>query len=178
VRGAVNLCIGGYVPGGAEAVGDNLLAYDIVCGDPSSSSYALSFSLQSTRKKAKVPVSSPPPNSIDSDVEAEETSDPHLSQSATDIGVQIKLPEGETEMTPRGLKGNTGKPATNEDVREAPVAPGIVLTPRIPSADVESRVVISTEADKEITIVEELSATGTGVATGKAKLTESQRMLK
>jgi len=81
-------------------------------------------------------------------------------------------------MTPRGLKGNTGEPATNEDVTEAPVAPGIVLTPRISVAAVESRVVISTEANKEITIVEELSAAGTGVATGKAKLTESQRMIK
>jgi len=30
VRRAVKLCIGGYVPGGAEAF-DNLLAYDIVC---------------------------------------------------------------------------------------------------------------------------------------------------
>jgi len=60
--------------------------------------------LQSTRKKAKVPVSAPPPNSIDSDVEADESSDPQLSQSATDIGVQIELPGRETEVTPRGKK--------------------------------------------------------------------------
>jgi len=33
VRGAVKICIGGYVPGGAEVV-DNFLAYDIVCVKP------------------------------------------------------------------------------------------------------------------------------------------------
>jgi len=55
--------------------------------------------LQSTRKKAKAPVSAAPPNSIDSEVDVNESGDVTLSQSATDVGVCIELPEGAVEPT-------------------------------------------------------------------------------
>jgi len=48
--------------------------------------------LQSTRRKAKIPVSAPPPNSIESERDLSESGDLQLSQSATDIGVFVELP--------------------------------------------------------------------------------------
>jgi len=48
--------------------------------------------LQSTRRKAKAPVSAPPPNSIESDRDLNESGDLHLSQSAADVGVFVELP--------------------------------------------------------------------------------------
>jgi len=51
-----------------------------------------SVRLQTTKKKAKVPVSAAPPNSIESEADCGDTSDVHLSQSATDLGTQIELP--------------------------------------------------------------------------------------
>jgi len=55
--------------------------------------------LQSSRKKAKMPVSAAPPNSIDSEVDGNESGDVVLFQSATDVGVCIELPEGAVEPT-------------------------------------------------------------------------------
>jgi len=52
---------------------------------------------RTTDEKAEIPVSNPPPNSIDSEVEEDEASDIRLSQSTTDTGVGIELPEGNTE---------------------------------------------------------------------------------
>jgi len=46
--------------------------------------------LHSTRRKAKTPVSAPPPNSIDSDVEGKEHDDVGMSQFTTDTGVNIE----------------------------------------------------------------------------------------
>jgi len=40
--------------------------------------------IRTTKEKAKTPVSHPPPNSIDSDVEGDGSGDVHLSQSTTD----------------------------------------------------------------------------------------------
>jgi len=62
--------------------------------------------LRTTNEKAKVEVSKPPPNSIDSDVEEGGVSDVRLSQSTT--GVYIELPETTTEMEEQGVSG-TGK---------------------------------------------------------------------
>jgi len=56
-----------------------------------------SVRLQSTKKKAKVPVSAAPPNSIESEADCGDASDAHLSQSATDLGTQIELPGGGVE---------------------------------------------------------------------------------
>jgi len=55
--------------------------------------------LQSTRKKAKTPVSAAPPNSIDSEVDGNESGNVLLSKSVTDMGVCIELPEGAIEPT-------------------------------------------------------------------------------
>jgi len=48
--------------------------------------------IRSTKRKAKAPVSAPPPNSIDSEMDMNDSDDIQLSQSATDVGVQIELP--------------------------------------------------------------------------------------
>jgi len=48
--------------------------------------------LQSTRKKAKAPVSAPPPNSTESERDLNESGDLQLSQSTTDLGVFVELP--------------------------------------------------------------------------------------
>jgi len=70
-----------------------------------------SVRLQTTNKKAKTPVSAAPPNSIDSEAEGEAVShtttfDVQLSQSATDLGTQIDLPGGDTEIESREKYGN------------------------------------------------------------------------
>jgi len=57
-----------------------------------------SVRIQTTQKKAKVPVSAAPPNSINSEVDCGDTCDAHLSQSATDLGTQIELPGDELEV--------------------------------------------------------------------------------
>jgi len=48
--------------------------------------------LQSTRKKARTPVSAPPPYSIESERDLNESGDLQLSQSTTDMGVFVELP--------------------------------------------------------------------------------------
>jgi len=60
--------------------------------------------LRTTNEMAKVEVSKPPPNSLDSDVEEAEVSDVRLSQSTT--GVYIELPEATTEMEEQGVSGS------------------------------------------------------------------------
>jgi len=55
--------------------------------------------IQSTRKKAKRPVSAAPPNSKESEVDSNESGDVQQSQSATDVGICIELPGGEIEPT-------------------------------------------------------------------------------
>jgi len=57
--------------------------------------------LQSTRKKSKVPVSAAPPNSTESERDMDESGSVQLSQSATDVGVHIGLPEVEVEVEMR-----------------------------------------------------------------------------
>jgi len=61
--------------------------------------------LQSTKSKAKVPVYAPPPNSIESDMKINDVEDVQLSQSTTDIGVHIELPDGGIELTPQSVVG-------------------------------------------------------------------------
>jgi len=47
--------------------------------------------IRCSKKKAKAPVFAPPPNSIDSEMDMNDSADVQLSQSATDVGVQIEL---------------------------------------------------------------------------------------
>jgi len=58
-----------------------------------------SVRLLTTSKKAKTPVSAPPPNSIESEMDRGDISDAHLSQSANELDVQIELPSMNVEST-------------------------------------------------------------------------------
>jgi len=82
-----------------------------------------SVALRTTKDIAKTPVSNPPPNSIDSDVEEDEVSDARLSQSTTDTGVHIELPEGNAKIKDQGVRTVAGI------TTEKPKAPGCVATP-------------------------------------------------
>jgi len=79
-----------------------------------------SVSLRTMKEKAKIAVSKPPPNSIDSEVEEDEVCDARLSQSTTDTGVHIELPEGNAEIDDQGVRGtvdndsSTGAGTTSE----------------------------------------------------------------
>jgi len=64
---------------------------------------------RTTKEKAQVEVSNPPPNSIDSEVEEDESRGVHLSQSTTDMGVQIELPEGNAEIGDQEVGGTIDK---------------------------------------------------------------------
>jgi len=86
---------------------------------------------RTTDEKAEMPVSDPPPNSIDSEIEEDEASDARLSQSTTDTGVHIELPEGNTETNEQGVDETSRKDASlcADDATGEPVAPGSVAMP-------------------------------------------------
>jgi len=69
-----------------------------------------SVRIQTMKKKAKVPVSAAPSNSIDSEADIEGMGDILLSLSATDRGTHIDLPRGGTETELQGI--NTAKDPT------------------------------------------------------------------
>jgi len=100
-----------------------------------------SVRLQTTKKKAKIPVSAAPPNSIDSEVDCGDVCDAHLSLSATDLGTQIELPGDGVEVAGFQATGipilEKETPSSNrpeEEVLRVPiltqVGPEIVKTPR------------------------------------------------
>jgi len=74
--------------------------------------------IQSTRRKAKAPVSGPPPNSIESERDLNESGDLHLSQSATDMGVVVELPGAIIEAISVGGR----EPKTGESLNTAGAA--------------------------------------------------------
>jgi len=90
--------------------------------------------IQTTKEKARMAVSAAPPNSIDSEAEAEGASDVQLSQSATDLCTQIELPEGDAEFGPREADGDKGINRTEEEVADISVAPGFVMASLLPHA--------------------------------------------
>jgi len=121
--------------------------------------------LQSTQRKAKAPVSAPPPNSIESDRDINESGDLQLSESATDVGVFVELPGAGVES----INQEMNIPRSSEDLADvcttgAPEAPGVVATrvisPRSLELSGESRRVVSearneyNEAIEEIVVVE------------------------
>jgi len=112
--------------------------------------------LHSTRKKAKAPVSAPPPNSIDSDVEGEDQYDVVMSQSTADTGVNIELPgcvpeTAEEKMEVEAVKDQNDRRGDNRDketvagevyiamsepsLADIPTAPGTVATPVLSLSD-------------------------------------------
>jgi len=115
--------------------------------------------LHSTKRKAKVPVSAPPPNSIDSDVEGGDQDDVRMSQSTTDTSVNIDLPGCAPEMIEEEMDvdsrrdsttaSENNRPKKNVDgkmctaaaeqfIPDKPTAPGTIATPVLSmSEDVE-----------------------------------------
>jgi len=93
--------------------------------------------LQSTRKKARTPVSAPPPNSVDYEVDGNDSCEVLLSQSATEVDVYIELPEGSIDTTTLE-RTCTGDRLALVDVSqtEAPYTPVIVEAAVIPMREV------------------------------------------
>jgi len=95
--------------------------------------------LQSTKRKAKTPVSAAPPNSIDSEIDGNESGDVMLSQSATHVGVYIELPEGSIDPTiPGRPRVKNGVGVIPEEQTEAVVMTGIIETPVVQQMEVEA----------------------------------------
>jgi len=93
--------------------------------DAAVSIFECSVRLLTTARKAKTPVSAPPPNSIDSEVDRGDDNDTHLSQSATDLDVQIELPSANAEISFQDMVG----PFNEEIIGETHVTPCTVATP-------------------------------------------------
>jgi len=94
--------------------------------------------LQSTRRKAKAPVSAPPPNSIESEREPSEAGDVQLSQSATDIGVFVGLPDAGVEMMSTEMSGTKGSQnVANVCAVRVADAQGVAMTPAMSTRPVE-----------------------------------------
>jgi len=98
-----------------------------------------SVKLMTTNKKAKMPVSAALPNSIN--LEAEEggishdtTFDVQLSQSATDLGMQIDLPSVDIETEPHMKDVTRELISTEAELPETPIRPGHVSTPMLSQA--------------------------------------------
>jgi len=93
--------------------------------------------LRTSKEKAKMPVSHPPPNSIDSDVEGDGSGDVHLSQSTTDTGVCIELLEGGAEIATPGKSGVKSNEARTDirSLTDGPETLGNVVTPVLMGID-------------------------------------------
>jgi len=80
--------------------------------------------IHSTKRKAKAPVSAP--NSIDSEMDINESTDVQLSQSVTDVGVQIeKLGLGVEAMLQEILAKEEVTVSEKPTTTEAPPTPGL-----------------------------------------------------
>jgi len=107
---------------------------------------------RTTNEKAEIPVSDRPPNSIDSDVEEDEANDARLSQSTTDTGVHIELPEVNTEMDDQAIAESVHTDASvcAGDATDEPVAPGCVATPVVSKVVGARRSVVLAEYNRRI----------------------------
>jgi len=86
--------------------------------------------IRSTKKKARAPVSAPPPNSIDSEMDMNDFAEIQLSQSATDVGVHIELPGlGVESMLQEILADGEDRTSDKLMMTEAPPTPGLIATP-------------------------------------------------
>jgi len=103
-------------------------------------------------EKARIPVSNPSPNSIDSEVEEDEASDARLSQSTTDTGVHIELPEGNAKTEKQRVDESSRKDASlcAGDATGEPVAPGSVATPVLSEVVGARRSVVLAEYNRMI----------------------------
>jgi len=90
--------------------------------------------IQSTRRKAKAPVSAPPPNSIESDRDLNESGDLQLSQSANNVGVYVELPGAVVAAVNVGLCAqeivdNLSDVVTTDTSRTPAIAPALEELP-------------------------------------------------
>jgi len=90
--------------------------------------------LLTTNRKAKIPVSAAPPNSIDSEAECDGLShninlDVLLSQSATDLGTHIDLPGVDAQTEPQVGDGNEKTISVGPGAPDTPVDTELVSTP-------------------------------------------------
>jgi len=106
--------------------------------------------LQSTRKKSKVPVSAVPPNSMESEMDMDESGSVHLSQSATDVGVHIGLPEVEIDLEIQQtiVEPDTVLPMEAEDT-DVPQCTGTVSTPVLMPSETTHRITPVAPSDTE-----------------------------
>jgi len=144
--------------------------------------------LHSTRRKAKAPVSAPPPNSTESDVDVEEHDEVCMSHSTTDLGVNIVLPGSGQELVAERMDVDDVREGMNEigdkciketvaeemctaisepSFPDTPTAPGSVETPVLQRSE-------STVKEKSARVPSQKRAAGDSVAeiastTGKAK---------
>jgi len=135
---------------------------------------------QSTQKKSKVPVSPAPPNSMESEMDVDESCSVQLSQSAIDIGVHIGLFEGEAELDQQRPTGevDTGLPMDAKDT-DVSRCSGAVSTPvLIPLAGTHSAPCAGpTDAEAQKTPVEPIMSSMAERTRG-TNPTKSQRMLR
>jgi len=85
---------------------------------------------RSTKKEAKALGYAPPPNSIDSEMDMNDSANIQLSQSATDVGVQIDSPGlGVESMLQEILAKKEVRISNKPIMTEAPPTPGLIVTP-------------------------------------------------
>jgi len=82
--------------------------------------------IPSIKKKSRTPMSGAPPNSINLEQEIAESDDVQRSQSVTDVGVHIELPEIGTEIMAQVAVGSTNDDRVDPEVR---IIEGIALSP-------------------------------------------------
>jgi len=135
--------------------------------------------LKSRRKKSKVPVSAAPPNSMESELDMDESNSVHLSQSSTDVGVHIGLPEVEIDLETQQtvVEPDMVFPKEAKDT-DVPRCPGTMLTPVLMPSEGTHRVTPVRPSDTEAlkTHVGEME-TSTGERALATNPAESQKLL-
>jgi len=134
--------------------------------------------LQSTRKKARTPVSAPPPNSIDSEVDGNDSCEVLLSQSTTDVDVYIELPEGSIDTT-NLERMSTGDRLAVSDVTQAvaPYNPGIIKVSAGPTREVLADTKSANVTSNVNQVADSVIGDGIGVEPSNKIIAESQRIL-
>jgi len=134
--------------------------------------------IRSTKRKARAPVSAPPPNSLDSEMDINESTDVQLSQSATDVGVQIELPGLGIEALLQEILAKEDVTASDKPTTtEAPPTPGLIATPDLSTVKRNKSGVQHDESGCEISGERKASGECKIVKKGELTALESQRIL-
>jgi len=135
--------------------------------------------IRSTKKKTKAPVSAPPPNSIDSEMDMNDSADIQLSQSTTDVVVQIELAGlGVEAMLQEILAKEEVMISDKPIMTEAPPMPGLIVTPDTSPVKVNRTGDQREESGGEISREKETPSEGKIVRKGDLTTLELQRILK